>query len=51
MLGEGNIWKILASRGDQVEVEVADIEGRGTYHRSQFEFGTDLTPPDLHRGG
>ena len=33
MLMEGNLWKILESRRDQVEGEVSDIEGRGTYHR------------------
>ena len=26
------------------KVEVADIEGRGTYHMSRVEGGTDLTP-------
>ena len=31
--------------------EVADIEGRGNYHRSQVEGGTDLTPPQLDTGG
>ena len=50
MLGEGNLWKISASRGDQVEVEEDDIEGRGTCHRSQVKGGTDLTPIALHRG-
>ena len=44
MLGEGNIWKILVSKGDQVEGKSADIEGRGTYHRSRVESGIDLTP-------
>ena len=29
-----NIRKILMSKVNQVEGEVADIEGRGTYHRS-----------------
>ena len=46
MIGEDNIWKFLASRGDQGKVEVVDIEGRGTYHRSRVEGGTELTPPD-----
>ena len=44
MLGEGNLLKIPASRGYQVEGGVADIEGKVTYHRSQVEGGTDLTP-------
>ena len=40
-----------ASMGDQVEGEVADIEGRGTYNRNQVEGGADLTPPSLTTWG
>ena len=45
-----NIRKILMSKVNQVEGEVADIEGRGTYHRSWVEVGIDLTPLYWHRG-
>ena len=44
MLGEGNIWRIMVSRVDKVEGEVADIEGRGIYHRSRVEGSIDLIP-------
>ena len=44
-LGKTNLWKILASRVDQVEGEGAEIEGRETYHRIRVEDGTDFTPP------
>ena len=46
MLGEGGLWKISESRGYQMEGEVADSEGRGTYYRIRVEGGTELTPPD-----
>ena len=45
MLREGNLWKILASSGDQLEGELDGIEGRGTYHRIRVNGGTELTPP------
>ena len=51
MLREVNIWKISVSRGDKVGFEVADIEGRGTYHRRLVQGGTDVTPPQLDTGG
>ena len=46
MIGQGNLWKISESRGDQVEGGLADIEGKGAYHRIRVEGGTDLTPLD-----
>ena len=39
------MWKILESKGDQVEGEVDGIERRVTYHSSQVEVVTYLTPP------
>ena len=45
MIGEVNLWKILASRGYEVEGEMADIDERGTYHMSRVEGGTDINPP------
>ena len=47
---EGNIWNILVSKGYQVEGKLADIEGRGTYHRSRVEVAIDLTPTSLIPG-
>ena len=32
------------SRGDKVDGEVADNEGRGTYHRRQVKNEIDLIP-------
>ena len=29
---------------------MADIEGRGTYHRMRVEVGTELTPPQIDTG-
>ena len=34
----------FVSKGDQVDDEVADIEGRVTYQRIQVKGGIDLTP-------
>ena len=45
------MWKFSASRGDQVEGEVDEIEGMGNYHRGRVEGATDLTPPSLKSGG
>ena len=44
MRREGNIWKVVVSKGDQVGGEVDDIEGRGDYHMSRVKGGIDLTP-------
>ena len=45
MIGEGSTLKMLMSKGDQLEGEVDDIEGRVTYHRIRVEGGINLAPP------
>ena len=45
MLGEGNLWNISASKGDQLDSEVYGIEGRGAYHRIQVKDETGLALP------
>ena len=41
----------FVSKGDQVDDEVADIEGRVTYQRIRVKGGIDLTPQAWHQGG
>ena len=51
MLRDGNIWKIVVPKGDHVEGEVADIEGKENFHRIQVNGGIYYTHPSLIPGG
>ena len=43
-------WRFGRQGEIRSRFQVSDIEGRGTYQRSQVEGGTDLTPPSWHQG-